>query len=91
MAKDPQTTPLVVAFTDAEDNQPAVDPGGTQQIEVVLDIDADGVLNLFTRDRETGAQQATIAENSYFDRIEEEVIPKQAARAHGGAPQEVMA
>jgi hypothetical protein len=56
-----------------------------------LDIDADGVLNLFTRDRETGAQQATIAENSYFDRIEKEVIPKQAARAHGGAPQEVMA
>jgi hypothetical protein len=53
MAKDPRTTPLVVAFTDAEDNQPAVDPGGTQQIEVVLDIDADGVLNLFTRDRET--------------------------------------
>jgi Hsp70 protein len=66
MAKDPQTTPLVVAFTDAEDNQPAVDPGGTQQIEVVLDIDADGVLNLFTRDRETGAQQATISENSHM-------------------------
>ena len=56
-----------------------------------MDIDADGVLNRFTRDRETGAQQATIAENSYFDRIEKGVIPKQAARAHVGPPQEVVA
>jgi molecular chaperone DnaK (HSP70) len=56
----------MVAVSDAEDNQPATDPGGTQQIEVVLDIDADGALNLCTRDRETGAQQATISENSHM-------------------------
>jgi molecular chaperone DnaK (HSP70) len=90
MAKD--HGPPVGGGAHRRRGQPACrGPGGTQQIEVVLDIDADGVLNLFTPDRETGAQQATIAENSYFDRIDEEVIPKQAARAHGGAPQEVMA
>ena len=61
-AKDPRTTPLVVAVSDAEDNQPATDPGEAQQIEVVLDIDAHSALNLCTHDRETGAQQqATIA------------------------------
>jgi hypothetical protein len=89
MAKEPRTTPLVVAFTDPEDNQPAVDPGGTQQIEVVLDIDADGASTSSpTTGKPARSSRPRSPENSNFDRIENEVISKQAARAHVGAPQE---
>jgi hypothetical protein len=67
-------------------------PGETQQIEVVLDIDADGAS---TSSPATGkparSSRPRSPENSNFDRIEKEVIPKQAARAHVGAPQEVVA
>jgi molecular chaperone DnaK len=48
-------------------------PRGVPQIEVTFDIDANGILNVSARDRDTGAEQTiTISETSNLDRSEVE-------------------
>ncbi|MDG4824981.1 molecular chaperone DnaK [Asanoa sp. WMMD1127] len=48
-------------------------PRGVPQIEVTFDIDANGILNVSARDRDTGAEQTiTITETSNLDRSEVE-------------------
>jgi molecular chaperone DnaK len=62
-----------------EDIRPA--PRGLPQIEVTFDIDANGILNVSARDRETGAeQQVTITETSNLDRSEVERMVADAQR-----------
>jgi molecular chaperone DnaK len=51
------------------------------QIEVTFDIDANGILNVSARDKETGAQQQiTITESSNLDRAEVERMVAEAER-----------
>ncbi|GGO68169.1 molecular chaperone DnaK [Nonomuraea cavernae] len=46
-------------------------PRGTPQIEVTFDIDANGILNVTARDKDTGAEQRiTISESSNLDKSE---------------------
>jgi len=46
-------------------------PRGTPQVEVTYDIDANGILNVTARDKDTGAEQAiTITQSSNLDRSE---------------------
>jgi molecular chaperone DnaK len=46
-------------------------PRGVPQIEVTFDIDANGILNVSARDRDTGAEQRiTISETSTLDKAE---------------------
>ncbi|MBF8190588.1 molecular chaperone DnaK [Nonomuraea sp. K274] len=46
-------------------------PRGVPQIEVTFDIDANGILNVSARDKETGAEQRiTISESSNLDKSE---------------------
>jgi len=46
-------------------------PRGTPQIEVTYDIDANGILNVTARDKDTGAEQAiTITQTSNLDQSE---------------------
>jgi molecular chaperone DnaK len=48
-------------------------PRGTPQIEVTYDIDANGILNVSARDKDTGAEQRiTISESSNLDQAEVE-------------------
>jgi molecular chaperone DnaK len=48
-------------------------PRGTPQIEVTYDIDANGILNVSARDKDTGAEQAiTISQSSNLDKAEVE-------------------
>jgi molecular chaperone DnaK len=48
-------------------------PRGAPQIEVTFDIDANGILNVSARDRDTGAEQRiTISESSNLDQSEVE-------------------
>ncbi|HEY3670280.1 MAG TPA: molecular chaperone DnaK [Acidimicrobiia bacterium] len=48
-------------------------PRGTPQIEVTYDIDANGILNVSARDKDTGAgQRITISESSNLDQAEVE-------------------
>jgi molecular chaperone DnaK len=48
-------------------------PRGVPQVEVTFDIDANGILNVTARDRDTGAQQAiTISQSSNLDQSEVE-------------------
>ena len=48
-------------------------PRGVPQIEVTFDIDANGILNVSARDRDTGAEQRiTISETSNLDQTEVE-------------------
>ncbi|HTF11951.1 MAG TPA: molecular chaperone DnaK [Asanoa sp.] len=48
-------------------------PRGVPQVEVTFDIDANGILNVSARDRDTGAEQTiTISETSNLDRSEVE-------------------
>src|ERR1700733_11108218 len=48
-------------------------PRGTPQVEVTLDIDANGILNVSARDKDTGAEQRiTISETSNLDQAEVE-------------------
>ncbi len=52
---------------------------GEPQIEVTLDIDANGILNVSARDRDTGAEQRiTISESSNLDSSEVERMVKDA-------------
>jgi molecular chaperone DnaK len=56
-------------------------PRGVPQIEVTFDIDANGILNVSARDRDTGAEQAiTITETSNLDRGEVERMVAEAER-----------
>jgi molecular chaperone DnaK len=56
-------------------------PRGVPQIEVTFDIDANGILNVSARDRDTAAEQAiTITETSNLDRAEVERMVAEAER-----------
>jgi molecular chaperone DnaK len=56
-------------------------PRGVPQVEVTFDIDANGILNVSARDRDTGAQQAiSITESSNLDRSEVERMVAEAER-----------
>ncbi len=54
-------------------------PRGAPQIEVTFDIDANGILNVSARDKDTGAEQRiTISESSNLDQAEVERMIKDA-------------
>jgi molecular chaperone DnaK len=56
-------------------------PRGTPQIEVTFDIDANGILNVSARDKDTGAEQRiTISESSNLDKSEVERMVADAQR-----------
>ncbi|MFF8971876.1 molecular chaperone DnaK [Streptomyces sp. NPDC014995] len=59
-------------------------PRGEAQIEVTFDIDANGILNVKARDRDTGKEQGiTITESSNLDRSEVERMVQEAERNQG--------
>ena len=67
----------VLARFRLENIRPA--PRGTPQIEVTFDIDANGILNVSARDKDTGAEQRiTISETSNLDQSEVERMVKDA-------------
>jgi molecular chaperone DnaK len=56
-------------------------PRGVPQIEVTFDIDANGILNVSAKDKETGAEQRiTISETSNLDQSEVERMVQDAER-----------
>jgi molecular chaperone DnaK len=56
-------------------------PRGEPQIEVVFDVDANGILNVTARDKDTGAEQGiTISESSNLDTSEVERMVTEAER-----------
>ena len=56
-------------------------PRGVPQIEVTFDIDANGILNVSARDKDTGAEQTiTISETSNLDKAEVERMVADAER-----------
>jgi molecular chaperone DnaK len=56
-------------------------PRGEPQVEVTYDIDANGIVNVTARDRDTGAQQGiTISESSNLDTAEVERMVSEAER-----------
>jgi molecular chaperone DnaK len=56
-------------------------PRGEPQVEVTFDVDANGILNVSARDKDTGAQQAiTITESSNLDRSDVERMVAEAER-----------
>jgi molecular chaperone DnaK len=59
-------------------------PRGEPQIEVTFDIDANGILNVKARDRDTGKEQGiTISESSNLDRGEVERMVQEAESNRG--------
>ncbi|SDK47626.1 molecular chaperone DnaK [Nonomuraea jiangxiensis] len=59
-------------------------PRGVPQIEVTFDIDANGILNVSARDKDTGAEQRiTISESSNLDKSEIERMVADAERHRG--------
>src|ERR1700759_71643 len=67
----------VLARFRLENIRPA--PRGTPQIEVTFDIDANGILHVSARDKDTGAEQkVTISETSNLDQAEVERMVKDA-------------
>jgi len=59
-------------------------PRGEPQIEVIFDIDANGILNVTARDKDTGKEQGiTISESSNLDRTEVERMVQEAERNQG--------
>ncbi|MET7452591.1 molecular chaperone DnaK [Streptomyces sp. NPDC005574] len=59
-------------------------PRGEAQIEVIFDIDANGILNVTARDKDTGKEQGiTISESSNLDRGEVERMVQEAERNQG--------
>jgi molecular chaperone DnaK len=56
-------------------------PRGEPQVEVTFDVDANGILEVGARDRDTGGQQGiTISESSNLDRSEVERMVAEAGR-----------
>jgi molecular chaperone DnaK len=56
-------------------------PRGVPQVEVTFDIDANGILNVSARDKDTGAEQRiTISESSNLDKTEVERMVADAER-----------
>jgi molecular chaperone DnaK len=56
-------------------------PRGEPQVEVTFDVDANGILNVSARDKDTGAQQGiTISEGSNLDKSEVERMVSEAER-----------
>jgi molecular chaperone DnaK len=56
-------------------------PRGTPQVEVTYDIDANGILNVSARDKDTGAEQRiTISESSNLDQAEVDRMVADAER-----------
>jgi molecular chaperone DnaK len=56
-------------------------PRGEPQIEVTYDIDANGIVNVTARDRDTGAEQSiTISESSNLDSAEIDRMVAEANR-----------
>jgi molecular chaperone DnaK len=56
-------------------------PRGTPQIEVTFEIDANGILHVSARDKDTGAEQSiTISESSNLDKTEVERMVADAER-----------
>lgn len=56
-------------------------PRGEPQVEVIFDIDANGILNVTARDKDTGKEQGiTISESSNLDRTEVERMVQEAER-----------
>jgi molecular chaperone DnaK len=56
-------------------------PRGVPQIEVTFDIDANGILNVSARDKDTGAEQRiTISESSTLDKAEVDRMLAEAER-----------
>jgi molecular chaperone DnaK len=56
-------------------------PRGEPQIEVVFDIDANGILNVTARDKDTGKEQGiTISQSSNLDQSEVERMVQEAER-----------
>jgi molecular chaperone DnaK len=54
---------------------------GEPQIEVIFDIDANGILNVTARDKDTGAEQGiTISESTNLDQSEVERMVQEAER-----------
>ncbi|MFF1297455.1 MULTISPECIES: molecular chaperone DnaK [unclassified Streptomyces] len=59
-------------------------PRGGPQIEVIFDIDANGILNVTARDKDTGKEQGiTISESSNLDRTDVERMVQEAERNRG--------
>lgn len=59
-------------------------PRGEAQIEVTFDVDANGILNVKAKDRDTGKEQGiTITESSNLDRGEVERMVQEAERNQG--------
>ena len=62
-------------------------PRGEPQIEVTFDIDANGILNVTARDKDTGAEQGiTITESSNLDASEVERMVAEAERNRADGP-----
>src|SRR5689334_8752324 len=54
-------------------------PRGEPQIEVTFDVDANGILNVSARDKDTGAEQSiTVSESSNLDKTEVEKMIRDA-------------
>jgi molecular chaperone DnaK len=71
----------VLARFRLENIRPA--PRGVPQIEVTFDIDANGILHVTARDKDTGAEQrVTISETSNLDKAEVERMIADAERHH---------
>ncbi|MCX5095542.1 molecular chaperone DnaK [Streptomyces sp. NBC_00365] len=65
-----------------KDIRPA--PRGEPQVEVILDIDANGILNVTARDKDTGKEQTiTISEGSNLDQGEVERMVQEAEQHRG--------
>jgi molecular chaperone DnaK len=65
-----------------KDIRPA--PRGEPQVEVVFDIDANGILNVTARDKDTGKEQTiTISEGSNLDQGEVERMVQEAEQHRG--------
>ncbi|MEU9781711.1 molecular chaperone DnaK [Streptomyces phaeochromogenes] len=59
-------------------------PRGEPQVEVTFDVDANGILNVTARDKDTGKEQGiTISESSNLDRGEVERMVQEADRNRG--------
>ncbi|WP_328861796.1 molecular chaperone DnaK [Streptomyces sp. NBC_00306] len=59
-------------------------PRGEPQIEVIFDVDANGILNVTARDKDTGREQSiTISEGSNLDQSEVERMVQEADRHRG--------